>query len=217
MSTVSHGIGLLGAALLLAHLAASFTLPMRRSRRFNAAWLAGCMLLTLIPFGEVSAAGQVWSSVGYLSIPTLALLLHRTVRITRGITVLSRARLIQLHAGIAAFSLWFFPLAGGIGFYDPWSLGLQPVSLLAVLTVLGLAGLRAGLYWHVGVLAVAVLAWQVRLFESANLWTYLCDPFLGFAAVFYSLFALTRFALARRRVRTATREVPPEPVVDSSP
>lgn len=217
MNTLSHTIGLLGAALLLAHLAASFTLPMRRTRTFNAAWLGGWTALSLVPFGEVSAAKQVWSSVGYLSVPTLALLLHRTLRITRGITFLSRSRLIQLHAGIAAFSLWFFPLAGGIGFYDPWSLGLQPVALLAVLTVLGLAGLRAGLYGHVGVLAVAVLAWQLRLFESANLWTYLCDPFLGFAALFYSVFALFRYAFTRRRLRAGAGDVASEPVTDGSP
>ncbi len=216
MSALSNWIGVCGAALLLAHLAASFTLPMRRTKHFNRVWLSCWAMVALIPFGEVSAARQIWSSFGYLSVPTLALLLHRTLRITCGVTVLSRAALTQLHAGLAAFSLWFFPLAGGLGFYDPWSLGLQPVSLLIALTVLGLAGLWMGFVAPVAVLTVAVFAWQSRLLESANLWTYLVDPFLGFAAVFYSLFALLRFSLERRRDRSP-QDLPSAPVADSSP
>ncbi len=217
MSTLSQWIGVGGSALMLAHLLAWVTRPMSRSRSFNLAVLVVGMLAALIPFGEVSAAKLVWSSLGYLSIPTLALLLHRTRRLLTGRILLSRGDLFNLHAGILVFSVWFFPLAAGVGFYDPWSHGLQPLALLLVLTALGVLGLRYHLVPHVCVLLVAVLAWQFRLFQSANLWPYLCDPFLGFAALFYMLSRLGMLVFRKVTGRAeSVSDLQPEPASESS-
>ena len=75
----------------------------------------------------------------------------------------------------------FYPLALGLGPFDPYAIGYQPWPLL-----LACSGLAAAL-WHCRrndwllILAVALAAYAGGLF--ANLWDALVDPLLALAAL----------------------------------
>jgi hypothetical protein len=78
---------------------------------------------------------------------------------------------------VLALALLFYPLAWGIGPFDPYALGFQPQALL-----LALAPLAALLSWRgqhnrlLLILSVDLLAYSTGIFP--NLWDVLLDPLL---------------------------------------
>jgi hypothetical protein len=75
-----------------------------------------------------------------------------------------------------------YPMALGLGPFDPYALGYRSPWLLLVVAVL------AGLVWWIGqrlpliCLAAGVAAFAAGLLPSQNLWDYLLDPFVVIAA-----------------------------------
>lgn len=101
---------------------------------------------------------------------------------------------------------WWFGVIAGVALYprpgllalatlDPYSWGWGSLPF-----VLALGLLSIGLLWRGNgfslVLALGVLAWNLRVLESANLWDYLTDPIL----TLFSLVMVTR-AVWRRLAR----------------
>ena len=85
--------------------------------------------------------------------------------------------------------LFLFPMALGVGSFDPYQLGN---GMLGITTVAGVTamvllwnGNRAG--W---VLVVTGICWQARCLESENAWDYLIDPIL-FAMCCLQIFGAT--------------------------
>jgi hypothetical protein len=86
----------------------------------------------------------------------------------------ARARRTALWFGIVG-GLLLYPLALGIGPFDPYVLGWRSPGIAAAAAVLG----AALLLWNNAfgfVLLIAGVAWQVGLLESTNAWDYLLDP-----------------------------------------
>lgn len=73
--------------------------------------------------------------------------------------------------------LILYPMALGMGPFDPyaagWGFSWLSVTILVATIVLAFLKNRFAV-----VLLLAVLAWDLRLLESPNLWDYLTDPFL---------------------------------------
>jgi hypothetical protein len=86
---------------------------------------------------------------------------------------------IAFKSVIAMIAVCFYPLALGLGMFDPYAWGYGSVAfLVAVLffaLVCGLANWTKGVW----IIAIAIIAWAAHWHESANLWDYLLDPFLA--------------------------------------
>jgi len=80
-------------------------------------------------------------------------------------------------------ALSFYPLALGLGMFDPYALGYGSIGfligVLAFAVICGLANWNQGVW----IIAIAIIAWTFHWHESANLWDYLLDPFLGIWAI----------------------------------
>jgi len=96
-----------------------------------------------------------------------------------------------------------YPMALGIGLFDPYRLGYGSSWFLGFLLLLALAAWFWRLYWVALSLALAVLAWGIGWYESANLWDYLLDPLLAV----YALGALVKQNMAKEKGLTAKRRL----------
>ena len=173
-------IGLFGVTLLLVR--AGFALGTGR----RGVWFAAVALgLALAPLGGLPLAGYVRGVTGDLSVTTLVLL---SVGFLGGVEPKERRALSVL---VVLGALFLYPMALGLGSFDPYRLGFVPSGLLAALFVVAvLAWLRQ---FHVLLLCilVAVSSHALELMESWNLWDYLVDPWLVAASI-YDLRSLRR-------------------------
>ncbi|HEY3432351.1 MAG TPA: hypothetical protein VGK09_07370 [Rhodocyclaceae bacterium] len=163
------------AQVLLVTAVFSWLLP----KRFHAlAAVAG--LLSLIPVPEVSLAMALRGLWGDPSITTLQLLaLGLMGRSPTAFASGWRAPLL-----LALIGTIFYPLALGLGDFDPYRLGYQPWLLIAVLALPALVFWWRGQHLWLWLLTIDLLAWAAGLPESPNLWDTLLDPLLVLACLF---------------------------------
>lgn len=105
-------------------------------------------------------------------------------------------------AGLLVFASVFYPLALGLGPFDPYALGYQPWALLAALIPVALALWWRRLNLWLLILAIDMSGYAFGIF--ANLWDALLDPLL----VILALSVVARQGIvqliARRRRAPAT-------------
>lgn len=144
-------------------------------------------LVVNLPLFPLSAVSVVRSLSGDLSITSMLLLAAAIAR--RGGWLASRTRRDQawLLGLILIGSVVLYPASLGLGAFDPFRWGFSGAALLGALLGLALVGLWLGAPTATLAIALAVLAWSLRLNASTNLWTYLLDPMLGVYAVFAAL------------------------------
>lgn len=149
-------------------------------KRWGKAWPVAYLLvsvLLIIPVNHWLIVEFVRGYVSDLSMATLficALYLWRVVR--------PSADKVQpsLYWFVIVLALFLYPMSMGLTQFDPFTLGyssneLYPVMLL-VLVFVGLVTWFIGLKNIAVVIAMAVLANGLQLYESQNLWVYLIDP-----------------------------------------
>jgi hypothetical protein len=159
----------------------------------------GVAILALVPFGDLSLAGYLRGLTGDLSITTLVLLLRAIARQPREPSLGERGD-VALQVVLTATAVALYPLALGLGTFDPYRLGYASPWLLSVLFLAALVGWWRRYSLVTWCLALAVLAYSVGWYESNNLWDYLVDPLVGL----YALSALLLRA-ARRPTRSNIR------------
>ena len=140
-------------------------------------------IVALIPFGGLPLAAYVRGVIGDLSVTSLALLVLAILnRLTgcRPFDAPARFVLLLLIA-LAAFGL--YPLALGIGYFDPYRLGYGNPLFMGMLLIIALAACFRRLPAIALIIALAVFAWSIGWYESTNLWDYLLDPLLAIYAV----------------------------------
>ena len=191
--------GLASSAIVLAAVA-TWLSGMARLGKIQRMLLASVVaIVVLIPLGGLPLAAYLRGVIGDLSIPSLLLLLLGMACALLGwrqSSIPSRAAL-QVLVVLAATVL--YPMALGLGLFDPYRLGYGSSWFLGILLLLSLAAWFWRLYLAALSVALAVLAWSVGWYESANLWDYLLDPLL---AVF-ALSALVRQNMAKEKGLTA--------------
>ena len=101
---------------------------------------------------------------------------------------------------IALVAIAFYPLALGFGMLDPYAWGYDSIILLVVVIATALVALLMGSNRIAIILAIAILAWAAGWHESANLWDYILDPFLGL----WAIGALIQSAWRARAARAQT-------------
>ena len=134
-------------------------------------------VFTLISPLELPLAAYVRGFTGELSI-TAMLLLWTTYISPKEIQVPA-----AMKVWIALVAIIFYPLALGVSMLDPYAWGFGSFTLLAAVIVTALIVWFAGSNRIAIILALAILAWAVGWHESANLWDYILDPFLGLWAI----------------------------------
>jgi hypothetical protein len=105
-----------------------------------------------------------------------------------------------IRVWIALVAIVFYPLALGVGMLDPYSWGYGSIGLLAAVIATALLALLLGSNRIAIILAIAILAWAAGWHESANLWDYILDPFLGL----WAIGSLIRSAWRARAARLQT-------------
>ncbi len=129
---------------------------------------------------------------GAFGTPSLTLLLLALLRLAGSpLPWPLSLRPAQLLLGVAAV---FYPLALGLGSFDPYALGYQPMPLLVALTPLA-----AALWWRrqdiwLGILTLDLLAYGAGIFP--NLWDALFDPLL----ILLAIYQIIRQQVRNRRI-----------------
>jgi hypothetical protein len=157
------------------------------------------ILMLLVPLRPVSVAVYIRSVIGDLSIPTLVILFLLIVE-----KIFSKSPFPRKH--VELFSLWslpvillFYPMALGLGRYDPYSLGFGSPYLLGIAFAFTLLAWAANRLLISFVLSLSVFCYAIGWYESNNLWDYLIDPVLGIYGLSIGVKRLFRIAHFRYR------------------
>ena len=197
--------GLGGIAVAFAAVLLMIPSVRRLPRRRLAASLAAVVILVLAPLGTLPVAAGVRGATGDLSITTLVLLGSAILRGVTGWPPVDRRARLALLAYIAATALVLYPMALGLGLFDPYRLGYGSPWLLGAWLVVALAAWFSRLDSIATCIALAALAWTFRWYESNNLWDYLLDPLVSLYALGYVV------VLGAKRIQCSLRGM------DSSP
>lgn len=162
----------------------SWIIPFKRlSAKFSVAVIAVLLGSLSASLGSVSAAAVIRGGVGDLSIPGLYILCLYALERIIGFSPAARKEVDWICALIGPVALIFYPLALGLGSYDPYGLGYGSPYLLALLLALSLYALIRGSYRVVILLSLSVLCYAAGWYESNNLWDYILDPIFGLYAI----------------------------------
>jgi hypothetical protein len=184
--------GLAGNAIAMAAVAAWLSGVARIPRPYRIALTILAGGAALIPFGSLPPAAYLRSAIGDLSITSQVLLLLAILH-----TVQERplGTVAQVAAGwpgwrgeggkypllilTALAALALYPMALGIGLFDPYRLGYGDARFLGLLLLVSGFAFSLRLWLPALVVPLAVLAWVAGWYESTNLWDYLLDPLVA--------------------------------------
>jgi len=127
--------------------------------------------------------GPVWwlrGLTGDLSILSLCLLALAVFQQLFGQSVLTSKEKKYVKWGIGVSGLFFYPLALGLGAFDPYALGYANSYLVGFVLIVSLALFIYQYVTLATILLLCILAWQMQLLQSMNLWDYVMDPFVFF-------------------------------------
>lgn len=149
----------------------------------KAGLLAAAIIAVSIPMWGLTLAGYVRGITADLSITTLVLLAMSLARSIFGFSLLATGNRNAALTAVAIVAVPFYPLALGLGMFDPYRLGYGNLWFMAaLLAAASWASLRYSTLLAL-CLALAVAAWSVGWYESPNLWDYLLDPWLAIYAL----------------------------------
>ena len=171
--------GLAGAAAAIAAVLLKLPGIARLRRAHPTPLLLAALVVALVPLRGLPAAGYLRGIVGDLSVTTVLLLVRSLLRPVLGWTAIDARSRLALQVLVAAGGLFLYPLALGLGPFDPYRLGYADPWLLVFLLALAVAADLRRLTLVTGCLALAVLAWALGAHESRNLWDYLVDPLVA--------------------------------------
>lgn len=201
------------AGLAVATAASLVLLPgMARLTRLHRAVLQSAVFaLMLIPFGVLPFAAYLRGATGDLSITALVLLWcvlpknfwpgTRLRPWLGGSTGDSESRRALLML-VALVALVFYPLALGVGAFDPYRLGYGDPTFVAALLLIALAAWIWKYHLIASCIAFAILAWTMGWYESDNLWDYLLDPWVSL----YALYVMMKHGMSMFMQRAKVRE-----------
>ena len=120
----------------------------------------------------------LYGMVGELSILTLALMIVFVMKRFFRRNILPTGDPSVLFYGIAVIGMILYPTALGLSKWDLYRFGYNTTFLLPPLLIAVLMTWFSGHRMTAMIILVAIIAHNLRLFESDNLWDYLIDPFI---------------------------------------
>lgn len=169
----------IGQILLLAVLSTLLTdilIKNFKQRKVVVALMVG--LSMFIPVYGLSLAQWLRSALGDLSIFSLLILLNILAQRLFNRSLLCSSSKNILLVAVVVVGVIFYPLALGVSDFDPYRLGYSPVYLSVILCLASVFAWTKMMRDLAIVLLLPVLAYNLHLLESANLWDYLLDPVL---------------------------------------
>jgi len=149
-------------------------------------------LIVVIPLGEFALARRLFSITAGFSIPLTAILFSKVLENASGFRLLDRKGLLSSWIFGLISGMVLYPMALGLGGFDPYEAGWSFSWLFVLLMTITIALLfmknRFGI-----VLTACIAAYNLRLLESANLWDYIVDPLF----VIISFAGLTHLLIKR--------------------
>ena len=188
MSMMQNIFPFVGQVLLMAVLLALLLgrlVKLSRQRMLIVAVLLVAGLL--LPVYGLSIAQWLRSALGDLSILTLVVFSNILMQRLFNYRLLAPATRNTLLLGVALVGVVFYPLALGVSAFDPYRLGYAAVLmsvLLCLASIIAWLGTMRGLAI---ILLLPLLAFNLHLLESYNLWDYLLDPILLIYALLQGL------------------------------
>jgi len=184
MSMMPNILPLVGQVLLLAVLLT--VLPGRfvkdsRQRMVIVAFplVAGLFL----PVYGLSIAQWLRSALGDLSILTLVVFSNILAQRLFNYRLLAPATRNSLLLGVSLVGVVFYPLALGVSAFDPYQSGYSPLFMSVLLCLASIIAWLRAMRGLAIILLLPLLAFNLHMLESYNLWDYLLDPILLVYAV----------------------------------
>ena len=173
------------ASSTVAMVAALFLFPDVERLQKNYLTLLVCAVAgaTLIPFGGLPLAAYVRGVIGDLSITSLVLLMLSILRPLLGWHQPDTQSRFVLQILIVLAAVMLYPMALGMGLFDPYRLGYGNLWFVGVLLTVALAACFRQANVVAFCIALAVFAWSIGWYESNNLWDYLLDPLVAIYAI----------------------------------
>ncbi len=140
--------------------------------------------MAIVPLGQTSVVVYLRGLFGDLSMPSVALLAVWAFSSMKPIQSDESQKLIACSV-IAAAGLGFYLTALGLGAFDPYTLGFDPLPLAVVIALTCLVTIWIG--WTVAALCLlaALIGYQLQVLPSHNLWDYVLDPLLWMFSLGY--------------------------------
>ncbi len=167
------------------------------ARRLPRPWrVAAALILAIVCLVEVqgaSVAGFLRGAIGDPAVTTTLFLLARLYAWISDHPLLDDGDRRAVFTGVAVAGVFLYPMALGLGHFDPYGLGYNswlPALAVAALVVLAIVRRQPHVAW---LLVITMLACGLSLLESDNLWNYFLDPLI----VFYSLAWVLQRAIGR--------------------
>lgn len=154
-------------------------------------------LTVILPISGLTVGRWLISLYANPSIPLTALLFSWVLKNAFQITLLDMGaiqacRVFSLLAGAA-----LYPMALGAGAFDPYPAGWHFSWLFITLLIVTLGLLSLKNRFSV-VLLATILAYDLHLLESSNLWDYLVDPILVLVAVAGPTITVVKLRIGKR-------------------
>jgi hypothetical protein len=177
MSLLQNALPFVSQLLLVAVLLTLLTGRLVKNSRQHLFIVAVLLLAGLfLPVYGLSFAQWLRSVLGDLSVFSLVIFANILAQRLFAHQLLAQASRNNLLRGIALTGVVFYPFALGVSAFDPYRLGYSPLLLAALLCVASvIAWLRAERGFAM-VLLLPLIAFNLQLLESTNLWNYLLDP-----------------------------------------
>jgi len=136
------------------------------------------VVLMLIPVNGLSVAQWLRSVTGDLSVLMLVVLSNILVQRLFAFKLLDDSSRLLLLLGIILAGTLLYPFALGLGAVDSYHFGYAPVAMSVMLALLSIVCWYAGKRDLAVVLLLPLLAFNLQLLETSNLWDYVLDPVL---------------------------------------
>lgn len=131
-----------------------------------------------IPVNGLTIVQWLRSVVGDLSVLMLVMLINILVKRLFNFNLLNPASRQYLLWSIVIVGILFYPFALGLGFVDPYHFGYAPAVMGVSLMLMSMVCWFTGKRDLAVVLLLPLLAFNLQLLESSNLWDYVLDPIL---------------------------------------
>ena len=133
--------------------------------------------IAVAPVGGLPLARWMISFNANFSISLTAILFYKVLEITFGVKLLDKNALLTCWVFSLTAGVILYPMALGLGRFDPYQAGWGFSWLFVVVCGVTIFLLIMKNRFAV-VLIAAILAHNLHLLESTNLWDYLVDPFM---------------------------------------